>query len=513
MVTGLFFAIGHPPFNHETHFLLFLFPFTVFITTIPLFIFSLEKRLKQAILKTYLFGITASLTQFYWIANVMVEDVWLLIMLGLTLLTLFIASLFLLYGMLFRFTVKTYGRMYIILFPALWIVIEYLRTLGDMSFPWELSGYALTPFLPLVQLASITGIYGLSFLVVLGNILIGELLQAVYRRDSIRSPLKLLGFFLIFLILITLWGAFRLNKYKRFEKNIRISLIQNNMDQAHWENRISLDTAMAITEEMVFVAANDKPEMIVFPESGIYCYLERHRQRRRQVLLWSESVGIPFILGTLHFERERDNPYYKYKVYNAVFYLDTGSTVFEHYYKIKLLPFSEALPFEGYFPILSRLNLGESDFHRGSEEMFFRIHDTVFPAPFVCYEIIYPDFVRRRVKAGTNLFVNITNDGWFGHSTAAFHHASMARMRTIENGVSLARCANSGISMFVDPVGRIQSKTKLYARSVLTDEITYETIPTFYVKLGDWIIWLSLLMIVTAFVYLIIQRFRRRKNT
>ncbi len=513
LLCGLFFSIGHPPFNHETHPLLFPFPFLVFVTTIPLFIFSLERKIKRAVLKTYLFGITASLTQFYWIANVMVEDVWLLIMLGLFLLTMFIATFFLLYGMLFRLSVKFCGRLYIIVYPAAWILIEYIRTLGDLSFPWEFPGNALSPLLPLVQIASVTGIYGLSFLVVLGNILIWELLQAFYRRNPIQSPVRNLCLFVGFLILITVGGFFRLNKYRHFDDHVRISLIQNNMDQAHWENGISLDTSMTITEEMVFKAVRENPEMLVFPESAIFCYLERNRRRWMQVLRWSEYVNVPFLLGTLHFERERETPYYKYRVYNAVFFLDTGSTAFEHYYKIKLVPFSEALPFEGAFPILSRINLGESDFSRGKKEIVFNIHDRIYPAPFICYEIIYPDFVRRRVKAGANMLVNVTNDGWFGHSTAAFQHAAMARMRSIENGVSLARCANSGISMLVDPVGRIIAKTKLYSRTVLTDAVTYEKIPTVYTQAGDWIIGVSLLVILAAGGFSVLQQFRRRERT
>lgn len=509
LCAGIFVALGHPPFNHQTHPALFLFPLSIFFTTIPLFIFSLEEPRGRAFLKAYLYGITASVTQFYWIANVMVEGVWLLIMLGLFLLTLFIALIYLLYGILFRAAVKTFGRFYMVLFPALWIVIEYVRTLGDMSFPWELSGYALMPYLPLAQLASLTGVYGLSFLIVLGNILIWEVVQAIYRGNSLRSPLRNSGMLCIFLVVVFVWGVFRLNRYSQFDKTVRISLIQSNMDQAHWESGVSLDTSMTITEAMVFEAAKDSPDVLVFPESGIYCYLERNRERYMQVLRWSGILDIPLLLGTLHFERERDNPYYKHRVYNAVFFLDAGRTAFEHYYKVKLVPFSEALPFEGMFPILSRVNLGESDFHRGTKEMFFSIQDRWFPAPFICYEMIYPAFVRHRVNAGANLLVNVTNDGWFGHATAAFHHAAMARMRTVENGVSLARCANTGISMFVDPVGRIISKTDLYKRTVLTDDITYDTIPTLYRRCGDWIIWISLFIIAAGCISVIIQRRKR----
>ncbi len=501
MVAGLFYSFCHPPFNHETHPVLLLFPLLSFITILPLFLFSLEEPIGKARLWSYLFGITASLTQFYWIANVVVEGLWLLILLALFLLTLFIALLYLLYGMLYRYTVKRFGSWHVLLFPALWIVIEYIRTLGDISFPWALSGYALTPLLPLAQLASITGVYGLSFIVVLGNILLWEFLRAVYKGDAVTRKSRQLVLFGILLFGLVLGGLFRIHSYRNRDEVIRISMIQNNMDQTHWNSRVSLDTSMTINEHLVYSAVKDNPDLLLFPESGVFCYLERQQRRKRQVLGWSDSINIPIILGTLHLEREVDNPYYKYKVYNSVFLLNANSREFEHYHKIKLVPFSEGLPFEGIFPLLSRMNLGESDFYRGSDETVFSIGDTLHPAPFLCYEIVYPDLVRRRVKAGADLLVNLTNDAWFGRSTAPFLHAAMARMRSIENGVSLARCANSGISMFVDPLGRILGKTKLYKRTIITEDVPSFKIYTVYCRLGDWIIWISVIIIIVAFMY------------
>lgn len=510
LITGLFYSLCHAPFNHETHPVFFFFPFLSFVIFIPLFFFSLEEPLKRAVLKTYLFGITASLTQFYWLANVTLEGLWHLIMLALFALTLFIALLYLLYGMLFRFVVKRFGTLYILLFPVVWIIIEYARTLGDMSFPWALLGYSLMPILPLAQFASITGVYGLSFIIVLGSILLYRLIIAIYRNNLVGLKMFQLGIFILFLIIVAVWGGLRIKSHRSFNNTLRVSLVQNNIDQGNWNARISLDTSMAITEQLVNTAAESNPDLIILPESGIYCYLERNRRTKSRVLNWSKSIKIPLIFGTLHWQRERDNPYYKYKVYNAVFSLDIGQDKFEHYYKIKLVPFSEALPFEGAFPILSRVNLGESDFHRGTEEKILTIGGKYHTAPFTCYEIIYPHFVRRRVNAGANLLVNVTNDGWWGRSNGPFHHAAMARMRSIENGVSLARCANSGISMLVDPVGRIIDKKGLYERAVLTGNIPYDRIDTFYCKFGDWIIRTALIIFILAIANLYIQKFKKK---
>ena len=118
------------------------------------------------------------------------------------------------------------------------------------------------------------------------------------------------------------------------------------------------------------------------------------------------------------------------------------------------MPFSEALPFQGIFPILSRVNLGQADFKSGATPVIYSIGSDIRAVPLICYEIIYPGFVRGRLTSAANLLVNVTNDGWFGKSSGPFQHAVMARQRCIENGVSLARCANSGISMLVDRCGR-----------------------------------------------------------
>jgi apolipoprotein N-acyltransferase len=472
----------------------------------------MENPGKKALIKTYLFGITASLTQFYWIANVIVDDLWPVIFGGLILLTLAFAVIYLLYGILFRVIQKHFGTFHILLFPAIWVILEYIRTLTEISFPWNFTGYALTPILPLAQLASVTGVWGLSYIIVFGNCIILELLISMYKDSLLKIKLYQLSLFCLVLIVIAVWGSLRLGKYSDFKEKTRISLIQSNIDQGNWNGRVSLDTSMTITEQLVFEAREQKPDLIIFPESGVYCYLERQWREKMQVFQWARNTGVPMIIGTLHFERGSDNPFYKYRVYNAVFFLDRETQEFERYFKIRLLPFSEALPFEGIFPIISRLNLGESDFKRGTEEVIFSIdHLDLKPAPFLCYEIIFPDFVRNRVTAGANLLANLTNDGWFGHSTGPYHHAEMSRMRSIENGVSLARCANSGISILVDPVGRILGKTGLYERAVLTADVPRQVIKTFYGRFGNWVIKTAFLIIIIFACYPVITSFLEKQ--
>jgi apolipoprotein N-acyltransferase len=256
-------------------------------------------------------------------------------------------------------------------------------------------------------------------------------------------------------------------------------------------------------------ASMEKPDLMILPESALLCYITHRQTYKERLAAVISRVRIPLIFGSLDWERSTSGSSYDSYVYNTAFYIDTGTLAIKPYHKMKLVPFSEAIPFEGLFPLLSRVNLGEADFHRGAEKTVFGIGTNLKAAPFICYESIFPDFVRQRVLRGVNLLVNITNDGWFGRSSGPYHHAMMARMRSIENGVSLARCANSGISMFVDPVGKINGHTKLYQKSILTRSVPLYTLPTPYTRFGDWFVGACGIMIGLAVLAAALKRRER----
>jgi apolipoprotein N-acyltransferase len=267
---------------------------------------------------------------------------------------------------------------------------------------------------------------------------------------------------------------------------------------------------MTVSDSMVKIAAKDEPDIIIFSESALMCYLDRRPEIRAQVLLWAEDAGVPIMAGSLHWDRKSNISLTKtkadYNVYNTVFLIENGKLT--PYHKVMLVPFSEIMPFEAKFPILSRVNLGGASFKRGESEAVFRVNDNLKAAPYICYEIIFPDFVRRRLTESTNLLVNVTNDGWFGRSSGPYQHAAMSQMRSIENGISLARAANSGISMHVDPYGRILSKTGLYTREINTKDIPTYRIITFYARFGDWFVMLCAILATTG-IYASVTKKRR----
>lgn len=503
LLTGFTFALALPPFDHEFHWIFSIFPFFSFIILIPLFFFAVINPFRRAFLYTYLYGFSASLSQYYWLINDTAEGLWHLIILGLFLIAGVIGLLYLTAGMLFRLSRIYFGRAYIVLFPALWVCIDFLRTLWDISFPWALLGYSFTSVLPIAQIATVTGVWGITYLVIFGNILNWELLTSYYEGENRMQKVLHILLFSCLIGGCAIWGTLNMKNGSIDGDVAKVALIQSNIDQFNWGNK-SLDTAFNITEEMLFKAAENRPDILVAPESALLCYLAQRPDLSRRVRTWVDSMQIPVLLGALDWQKSPLDANYDYYVYNTAFFIKPGKAQMEHYYKNKLVPFSEVMPFEGIFPILSRVNLGEADFQRGNDSVIFDVNSKVKAAPFICYEIIYPGYVQERLKKGANLITAITNDGWFGKSSGPYHHAAMARMRAIENRVSLIRCANSGISMITDPYGRIQKSSGLYTREIIEDTVLLRKPDTFYSHYGDWVVKVcAILGIVTLIIIFI----------
>ncbi|MBN1127967.1 MAG: apolipoprotein N-acyltransferase [Chitinispirillaceae bacterium] len=457
-------------------------------------------------MQVFLFGYAAAFGQYHWLVFDRVEGLWALVILGLFLASAVVACFYLVAGVLFRLVEKRVGHAAPFVFPALWVLIDYSRSLGELSFPWAFLGYSFTPVLPFSQLASITGVWGLTFIALLGNMVVWVTLKRGHRGLPLRSCARLPVLFGFLLLLVSAAGGYRMAGYSGLKTpQKKIVLLQSNIDQFRWSNAM-LDTAFAVSESLVLVSSADRPDLMILPESALLCFLDRRREYRERVLSWVGKTRVPLVFGSLDWKDAPQGASSEYFVYNTAFFADTGRSDLFRYYKSRLVPFSEAIPFQGVFPILSRVNLGEADFSKGTDPTIFLTGSGISMAPLICYESIYPGYVRSRVLRGANLMVNITNDGWFGRSSGPRHHAMMARMRSIENGVSLARCANSGISMFVDPLGRVLGETGLYERTVFAADLPIYTIPTLYQRFGDWFVGACFLVVLAGAAFALAPR-------
>jgi len=507
LVCGLLYSLPHPPFNAMLHPVFTPMPLFAFTALIPLFFFATRSPRRRALIHSYLYCAALMLGQYYWIGFVTAEGYWILVLIGVALICIGIGAYIFTAALAYRFLAARLPRFCVIVFPAVWTLIEYGRTLTDLAFPWAFAGYSTVGILPLAQFASFTGVWGLSYLVVLGNAVIWELLRAVRAKENIHKKWLNAGVWAALTIGIFVWGIFRMHvdHTAADSKTVKVALMQSYMDQFNWK-RNSFDTALVISDNMVRAAAKARPDVIIFPESALLCYLDKRPDIKRQVLSWVDDTKIPIIVGAQHWENAASGSRDEYDVYNTVFLADSGKLA--PYHKIMLVPFSEAMPFAARFPILSRVNLGLSGFKRGNDEALFRINENIVAAPYICYEIIFPDFVRRRLTESTNLLAAVTNDGWFGRSSGPFQHAAMAQMRSIENGTALARAANSGISMFVDPYGRVLSKSRLYTREIIIGDIPTFRLVTFYTKFGDWFVAVCAVLAAAGFLASVINKNR-----
>jgi apolipoprotein N-acyltransferase len=509
---GLLYSLCLPPFINMLHPIFTPMPLLSFAALIPLFYFATRAPRRRALVHTYVYCAAMTLGQYYWIGFVTAEGYWALILVGVVLISLAWGALYFVAALAFRHTARNLPRYCIVVYPAAWVLVEYFRTTTDLAFPWSYLGYGAGGILPFAQLSSVTGVWGLSYLAVAGNVALWELLRAYKSGGVTRRQWRNAGVWAAITLAVFVWGAVRMGSRPPNAPASKIALMQSRMDQFHW-GRGSLDTAVSVSDSMVGIAARDNPDFIIFSESALMCFLDKRPDVKSRVLEWARKADAPIMAGALHWERPKDAAREDgYDAYNSVFLTDAGNDSLIRYDKILLVPFSEIMPFEARFPILSRVNLGGASFKRGSRESVFRINENLEIAPYICYEIIFPDFVRRRLKETTNLLVNVTNDGWFGRSSGPYQHAAMAQMRSIENGITLARSANSGISMFIDPYGRILTKTRLYTRDMTVKTLPLYRVKTLYGRFGDWFVWLCAVIALAGIINILIFKIFKKNH-
>ncbi|MGQ0810918.1 MAG: apolipoprotein N-acyltransferase [Nitrospiraceae bacterium] len=411
--------------------------------------------------------------------------------------------------------------------PALWVALELLRTYFLSGLPWSLFGYTQSGWLPIIQFADHTGVYGVSFLLVLVNVALAELfVWASARRHLGRqwglrwlapsvAPLALIGAFL--------YGTSVLSHTTNAgdSTTISIGLVQPNIDQAQkWDKAYrqeTLDRYARLTRE---VSAG--VHLIIWPEAATPFFFEQEPQYRLELTSMSHKANVSILFGSpaLRFYPDR-RPY----LLNSAYLLSPDGQIMGRYDKKHLVPFGEYIPLHSsVLFFLDKLVEGIGDFEAGRTTTILSVpvqprlfsHFGVEPfepkrARFgvvICYEVIFPDLVREFAEAGVDFMTTITNDAWFGPSAAPYQHFGMVVFRSVENRVAFARAANTGISGFIDSYGRI-----LHASPIFTEQALRGTIPlthekTFYTMHGD--VFARGCVIITALSLVIVSVMRRR---
>jgi apolipoprotein N-acyltransferase len=306
-------------------------------------------------------------------------------------------------------------------------------------------------------------------------------LAVLGRSVGVKTTWLVVGIGL--LVVTGLHGKREINKFAATipDDTSRVAIVQPNVDLAlKWKPEFT-DSTFRLIERLSRQAAVLKADLIVFPETAAPVYLRHNLPYRQRIERLAEAVGVGIFIGFL--DGRYDGPGRSLNVYNSsgLFYPDGA---FARYDKMHLLPFGEAIPFAWKFRKLSAIDFGQANFHPGPEVNPIR-SDAGRLGPLICFEAIFPGLSRRFVEHGVDVLVNITNDGWFGDTPGPYQHNDMAIFRAVENRRFLVRSANTGVSMVVDPVGRVTNALGLFEEGLLLVGVYPVTTKTFYTNHGD----------------------------
>jgi apolipoprotein N-acyltransferase len=490
--TGIFLPLCFPKFDVGL---------LAWVALIPLHIALDSSRRTQAFWLGWLSGMIGFTGIMSWVVTAMhtYGKVPLLISYGIMLLLTAYLGLFVaVYSagvVWFRMLVPRYG---LFAAPCLWVTLELLRTYLLSGLPWSLFGYSQYRQLDLIQVADHLGVYGVSFLIVLTNVALAELylwLMPLFRGfRPARLPWELVT---TSAMLIGLSWAYSTSvivseESERPKATIQVGVVQPNIDQAvKWDQGFREETLRRydhLTESFGYGT-----DLIIWPEAATPFVYEREPLYQLQLVAMATRASAPLLFGSpaVRFDADR-KPY----LLNSAYLLSPEGSLLGRYDKQHLVPFGEYIPLKSsalFF--LDKLVEGIGDFQAGPGPTILSIQPKMSdesmpqrPVKFgvlICYEVIFPDLVRHMAAAGAEFLVTITNDAWFGDSSAPAQHFSMVVFRSVENHRAFARAANTGISGFIDPFGRIIKASPIFMQTALQATITVRQQQTFYSRYGD----------------------------
>jgi len=380
---------------------------------------------------------------------------------------------------------------------ALWTAVDHLRSFAFTGFPWATLGYGQIGNPVLVGLAPTTGVYGLSFVSVLGAALAVALVQARGQGGSFAAGRRDLVAGGLVLIAALGWGAAEMLRDRPEPANqVRVAVVQGNIEQGVKWSADWLGRTVGIYEELTERAAEAGAEIVVWPETAVAGTLDLDPELRDRVTGLARRVGVVLVVGGVGLELEDGAPAQTPRLFDSAFLIDSSGQPLERYDKSHLVPFGEYVPLRwliGAFVRAVATGSAGRDVSAGAGPRGVFLPG-VSSEPFVtagvpiCYELLFPDLVRRFVGDGAQLLLGMTNDAWYGRTGAPFQFLAMTAMRSAETGVWTARAANTGVSALIDDRGRVRERTRIFERDFRVGDVPLhppKQDPTFYVRFGD----------------------------
>ncbi len=455
-------------------FLLFLAspPYDLFpLAFVSAFIALLSLRdMKRPFRKGFIFGLTYYLLTMYWISLVLKQYGNLPFYAAVVLMILLCMYLALYYGIFFKIYLllrkKTSAHIFPILMSLIFVALEYLRAHILTGFPWMLIAYTQHNFIPLIQISHFASIYAISFLIMLFNLSLAEM---DFRRQ--KPAFFNLSLSVILIILSVFYGFERVKRVNReFEnrKKLKVSVIQGNIDQSQkWAKTLQksiMDKYFNLTEKEIKKGSR----LVVWPETALPFIYGSDFEMTDYFISRLSGKDYRLLAGMPHIDMGSDGK--MYYTNSAGFF--ENAELKGKYTKTHLVPFGEYVPMKKILFFVDKLVEAAGDFLAGEELKVFEINGARIGV-LICYEAIFPEISKSYMSKGVNLLINLTNDAWFGRSSAPYQHFAMTRLRAVENKVFVIRAANTGISGIIKPTGEILIKMDIFTDGSFTEEIRY----------------------------------------
>ncbi len=473
--------------------------FLAWLGFIPLLIALENKTLRQSFIISYICGILFWSFTVYWLIHVT--------LIGQIVLILYLALYFGVFGMLVYLRRFFSWQSLLLFVPSSWVLLEYVRSYLFTGFPWALLAFSQYKNLAVIQIADIFGAWGVSFLILFINVA----LYLFFRKQLGKKNLILCAA-VLFISLV--YGFLKLSQNKGdgslrepsplFQK-IKVSVIQGNIPQNLKWDRSAVNFIQNSYRKLTISAAADKPDLVIWPEASVPGLFGQDEAEFKEVFSLAEQLNINLLAGAVSLSLD--------KYFNSALFIDKNGQLLEVYNKLHLVPFGEFVPLKNIFPFLETI-APIGDIEPGKAYAIFNQ-----PAKFgvlICFEDLFPELSRRFVKNGAKFLVNITNDAWYQEGSAPYQHFAASVFRAVENRVYLVRSANTGISGFIDPWGRLLSIVRdslgkeIFVGGKSTRNIYLASDKlTFYNRYGDFFI-IFCLVLNSCVITFVLRKYKKR---
>ncbi|MBI3324485.1 MAG: apolipoprotein N-acyltransferase [Candidatus Omnitrophica bacterium] len=473
-------------------------PWCAWVALVPWLASLPDLTRRQAFWSSCLVGLAFFLGSIWWLIHVT--------LVGWIVLCLYLGLFFGLFGWIAHPLLDGRSpRLAVLAVPSAWVMTEWLRSRLLSGFGWNLLAYSQAPVLPIIQIAEVTGAWGVSFLIVAVNV---GLLQTIRGRGLARrtAPAVVAAGLVV---AAWLYGLHCLAR-PRPAAGPRIALVQGNIPQEHKWDEAFKEEILTRYAALTRTASALEPALIVWPETAVPGFLGTEEPLTQRITALARSSRTPLLVGAPvnHYTPQA------WQMTNSAVLIDADGRLVERYDKTHLVPLGEFIPLESTFPWLRQVLPPIGDFVPGREFTVFHLGSrlkvqgsrgdptsleprtsNLEPAfsVLICFEDVFPEIARQCVTRGARLLLTITNDAWFGKTAAAYQHAQASTFRAVELRVPMVRAANTGWSGCIDADGRWRERVRdatgeaLFVEGVALCQSAAGSAATPYLRWGDWL--------------------------